>query len=550
MSYPAMTALPKLRVTGAFWAMVLIWIIAGQVLLAGFLTGSHDMSVFAAAAIFAAVNTLYYLRGAGSLANQMSSAAALALGVALIVYQFEGHPWQADMHMQFFAALAVLAVFCNWKPIVTFTVIVAIHHLALSFIHPSAVFYGDTDLGRVFLHAVILLIEAAALIAIAGLVVAIFQQSEQQRATAEQALQDAETLRQQRAAEHEADSRARAARQAAQQRVVSEIEAGLIRLASGDLSRTIDSPPDDPFPPEYEALRSAFNNSIQQLDELIERVDAISEFVRSDASEIARAADDVHEATIAQARMTTQGKEALSKAVETIETNLDTSQSAKHESDQNLSIADTGGEIVQNAIAAMQAIEKSAGQITQIIGVIEDIAFQTNLLALNAGVEAARAGEAGKGFAVVATEVRGLAERATNSAREIRGLIAESAAQVRAGSDLVIESGTALAEIVERAARVRQLIDLVAEAAGDQRTELLKAKSSIDQSDGLTGQTQAAAQHTRLLVKGITDKVDDLVTTLAVFQTPVRAMDIDFSDALASEKSSDFSAYAAAEGRA
>lgn len=542
-------ALLKLRATGTFWVMVLLWGMVAQIFAINVLTGQHNMTVLAGIAALALINMLDYLLAPGSERNQLTSAAALAVAIGLIVYRFEGHPWQPDMHMQFFAALAVLAVYCNWRSIATFTAIVAVHHLSLSYLLPGAVFLGEADLGRVIMHAVILLVEAAALISIGTLVVRAFRKGARDKDAAEAALNEAETQRLKRVAQREEDARERSRRMDEQKRVVSEVEAGLFRLANGDLSKQIDSPAHNPFPAEYEALRNAFNNTVHQLDDLIERVDGISGIVRGDASEIERATQDVDASANAQAEMMAESAGVIEKVISAVSASLDTARNAENASRDNQSLAEQGGDVVQQAIAAMSAIERSSVQITRIIGVIEDIAFQTNLLALNAGVEAARAGEAGKGFAVVATEVRGLAERATTSAREIRALIFESESQVKTGSALVGRTGEALSQIVERAQRIREMIDQVVAASLRQNNELMQARASMERSDKLTGRTRSAVGNTLSLVQGITDKADDLMTTLAVFKTPARPVDPEYLASYRSTGSSDVQPYSAASGR-
>ncbi len=542
--------LQKLREAGGFWIMLLLWGMVAQAVIAGFLIGNVNPAVMLAVAALAAINTLDFFSARGSQRNQLVSATALALAVALIVYTFEGHVWQGDMHMQFFAALAILGIYCNWRAIVTFTGLVAVHHLALTFVMPSAVFYGAADLGRVMVHAVILVAEAAALILISVLVVQAFDRAAREEARSRQALQEADDLRRERDLQFEAESQERAARMAVQHRVVTDIEAGLTRLARGDLSRPIDSPAHDPFPAEYEALRSAFNNTLQQLDDLIEHVDTVSGALRVDATEIGQAAQDVDNSANEQAANMAASTQALQVALDNLTASLDTARKAEVESQENQTLAEAGGEVVKQAISAMHAIEQSSNQITRIIGVIEDIAFQTNLLALNAGVEAARAGEAGKGFAVVATEVRGLAERATGSAREIRSLISQSETHVKTGSELVSKTGEALSQIVTRAVRVRKMIDLMVASSSEQNADLRSAKASIDQSDKLTRQTLSAVGHTRTLVSGVTDKSDDLVTTLAAYKTPAQPVDLDFSDPGAATNSSTLPSYRAAGARA
>ena len=348
------------------------------------------------------------------------------------------------------------------------------------------------------------------------------------------------------ARERERTQQAEAALQA---RVVSEISAGLERLAAGNLAQPIDSPAHDPFPQAYEALRASYNSVLAQLGRTVAEIDQIAASVRDDSGEIEKAAQDLSGRAETQAATLEQSAAALTELTESVRAAAARAAEGETVSRNNRDRAEGGARVVQDAIAAMHAIEKSAGQITRIVDVIEDIAFQTNLLALNAGVEAARAGEAGKGFAVVATEVRGLAERATGSAREIRELISQSESHVKNGSDLVGKTGEALSQIVTRAVRVREMIDLMVASATAQNSDLRSAKESIDRTDGLTRQTLSAVGHTRTLVSGITDKTDDLVTTLAAFKTPAQPVDLDLSTPREATVSSDFPAYRAASAR-
>jgi methyl-accepting chemotaxis protein len=175
---------------------------------------------------------------------------------------------------------------------------------------------------------------------------------------------------------------------------------------------------------------------------------------------------------------------------------------------------------VREAVEAMRGIEHSSKQITQIIGVIDDIAFQTNLLALNAGVEAARAGEAGRGFAVVASEVRALAQRASDSARQIKALIRESASQVDAGSALVERTGASLEGIVQRASEVSDLVAEIAKAAAEQAAGLDEINTGVNQLDQVTQRNAAAAEKTTAASTALLQKAEDLALELSGFRTP------------------------------
>jgi methyl-accepting chemotaxis protein len=181
--------------------------------------------------------------------------------------------------------------------------------------------------------------------------------------------------------------------------------------------------------------------------------------------------------------------------------------------------AERGTAIVQEAVSAMQGIEKGAEQITRIIGVIEDIAFQTNLLALNAGVEAARAGDAGRGFAVVASEVRLLAQRASESAREIKTLISDSTKGVEDGSVLVRRTGESLAEILGRAKDAAGLVADIAMAASEQARGLAEVNAGVNQLDHVTQQNSAVAEETSAAAAALKARSEELILALAGFRT-------------------------------
>lgn len=184
--------------------------------------------------------------------------------------------------------------------------------------------------------------------------------------------------------------------------------------------------------------------------------------------------------------------------------------------------AETSGEIVTKAIDAMGAIEKSSREITNIIGVIDDIAFQTNLLALNAGVEAARAGEAGKGFAVVAQEVRELAQRSAAAAKEIKTLISLSSEQVRSGVNLVDETGQALAKIVAQVKEINTNVEAIVEGAREQAVGLREINVAVNTIDQGTQQNAAMVEQSNAASHNLASEAQALFTLLSQFRIDQR----------------------------
>ncbi|MEQ9258186.1 MAG: methyl-accepting chemotaxis protein, partial [Roseovarius sp.] len=250
-------------------------------------------------------------------------------------------------------------------------------------------------------------------------------------------LDESEKQRSSRAEAEERARRAADAEAAAQARVVADIGTGLERLAQGNLTRRIESPPSDPFPIAYDSLRQSYNRVIDVLGQTLGEIGGVAAALRSGAGEFLQASEDLAARAETQAATLEQSAAAINQLTESVRSTSERADQAEQAARDSCAQAEGGARVVRDAMGAMQLIEKSSANVRRIIGVIDDIAFQTNLLALNAGVEAARAGEAGKGFAVVASEVRSLAQRASESAKEINGLITESANQVGAGSRLV-----------------------------------------------------------------------------------------------------------------
>ncbi|MBM3606009.1 MAG: methyl-accepting chemotaxis protein [Alphaproteobacteria bacterium] len=315
-------------------------------------------------------------------------------------------------------------------------------------------------------------------------------------------------------AEREAAARQEAARQS---RVVTEIGKGLEKLAAGDMTHQIANPAHDPFPQAYDALRLAFNGVVTQLSGTIGRINIVADQVRGGADEISTAARELSARAETQAATLEQSAAALNEMNESLRQTAERAREAEQVSSQNRDIAHGSATVVREAVTAMQGIERSSDQITRIIDVIDDIAFQTNLLALNAGVEAARAGEAGRGFAVVASEVRGLAQRAAESAREVRLLISESTVQVKAGSALVGRTGDSLGLILQKASAVCEQIAAISAAAHEQSIGLSEINSGVNQLDQVTQQNAAVAEEATAASISLRQQAEELTREISAF---------------------------------
>ncbi len=275
-----------------------------------------------------------------------------------------------------------------------------------------------------------------------------------------------------------------------QEHVMSAVGAGLERLAGGDLTVRLA----DDLPAEYRKLRDDFNAAIARLQDAMVVIVGNAAGIRSTTDEISQAADDLSRRTEHQAASLEETAAALDEITATVRKSAEGATQAKGAVDRTRQGAEQSGRVVDQAVGAMQQIEQSSSEISQITGVIDEIAFQTNLLALNAGVEAARAGEAGRGFAVVASEVRALAQRSAEAAKEIKSLIASSSEQVGQGVKLVGQTGEALKRIVNEVAEINALVTEIAASAHEQATGLAQVNTAVNQMDQVTQQNAAMVE--------------------------------------------------------
>ena len=301
---------------------------------------------------------------------------------------------------------------------------------------------------------------------------------------------------------------------AVQELVVSALAGGLEQLSSGNLSYTID----ESFSKDYEALRHSFNQAVAGLDGSLGRVSTSAQAVLAGSSEIRSASEDLSRRTEQQAASLEETAAAMTQVAGMV------AESARNANDVRGAIsaahrdATDGTSVVKEAVSAMGAIEKSAQEISTIITVIDGIAFQTNLLALNAGVEAARAGEAGKGFAVVANEVRALAQRSADAAKDIKALITTSSSQVTQGVGLVGDTGKMLDRILTKIADVNTLIGEMAASAEAQAANVQQVNGSVTDMDKMTQQNAAMVEETTAAARNLAGEADELAELVARFK--------------------------------
>jgi len=429
-----MNALSQMRGFVARYMIALLWLHVLLTAVAAFALGQGLVVPVAGSAAFAAAATAVWRMDRAGTASRQTTAVALMLQISVLVWVFQGNAWQIDLHMYFFAALAMLAAFCDWRAIVAGTATVAVHHLALNFLLPVAVFPGGADFGRVVLHAIIVVLEAAVLVWLSVRLSTALEQSEQAIEAAEKSAAETRKMDE--------------ARRASEQRSETERRRVLQDLADG-------------FEASVARVANAVAEQSAAMDERASEVTSAS----STASERSRAAASRSEQASGSVEAVAAATTQMSASINEIASQASQSSKMAREAVERASTSDE----------TVRALAGAAERIGEVATLIQDIAEQTNLLALNATIEAARAGEAGRGFAVVANEVKSLAVQTAKATEDIAAQISE----IQSASNATTEEIGAIRGTIEG---ISGMVNTIAAAVEEQSVAINEISASTEQA--------------------------------------------------------------------
>jgi methyl-accepting chemotaxis protein len=463
--------LNHLRVTFGKVLIGVLWSLVAIIVGVAVVRGQAVLSMFVLGAAFAGLSTALWMRDpVGPLTRYISSASTVGI-VALLVFEHTGSAYQIDMHMAFFAALAIVAVWCCWMSVVFAGATVALHHLILNFIYPYAVFPDGSDLPRVLIHAVIVVAQVAALAYLTNRVVAALDQAE--AAGAEALTAEAERVK---LTDKERD------RLHQQEQRRGDIDAAILTFR-------------------------------ERIKDVMTTVHQSSNLVKSTALQLSGSSAETSKRVEDAVGTSSDGARNAETAAAAAEEMSNSIGQISRDLARTADIARVATQEAETTNGQIAGLAQAASKIGDVIGLIRDIAGQTNLLALNATIEAARAGEAGRGFAVVASEVKSLAVQTAKATEEISGQISA----VQSSTAIAVE---AIGGITARMQEINAHATSVAGAVEEQRAatdeiarNVANAASGTKKIVSILGELRAASATTGSSVKTVLDATRSVDTT-------------------------------------
>ncbi|OWK33089.1 methyl-accepting chemotaxis protein III [Sphingomonas mucosissima] len=433
-------------------------------------------------------------------AARITMALTVSAMPAMLLYVFSGYSWQSDLHMLFFAVLAVTTVIADWRAILAGTVVIALHHLVLGLALPSWVFDDGGSLGRIALHALILVIESAALIWLSNALVKLLDGIAAAQATRE--------------AMEQAASAERTARAETLETVIATIGRGLGAWRQGDLA----TPAGQSFPPEFGSLREDFEATRHGLADVIAKVQEVIASIRTGSVEIAQASEDLARRTEGNAASLEETSAAISQMDERLRTSAAAAATTVERADGAITTVSGGRSVADQGVQAMGRVSESAKGIDSVIEGLDKIAFQTRVLAMNAAVEAGRAGDAGRGFAVVADLVSALAMRAEEEAKRARDQLTVTQTDIVCAVEMVQKVDGALADISGDVGQVHELLATMAADNQAQSSAITQISAAVGTMDQSTQQNAAMVEETSAAARNLTSEVQALSEQAARFK--------------------------------
>ncbi|MFC3051603.1 methyl-accepting chemotaxis protein [Kordiimonas pumila] len=512
-----MTYLEDIRAFSARWLTVALWV---HVPLVWLFSALHDQegtlaTVFVTVLAAAVPTVLYYLRGADELQRLLVSVSFVVMP-ALLVLTFRGHPWQIDVHMYFFAVLAVLCLFCDARAILVAAGVIAVHHLLFNIFVPSWVFPDGVSYMRVVLHAIIVVFETAALFWLA-----LKLQDGFAAAAAAEAKASAEAEKAVAEAAEAAEAKERA------ERALAETELARAHIDNLETEKRLaDEDHSIKAAQEREQIVLEFEGGLSTVLRDIEHVAEELEQQAESLSKISTESDTAVRVAIGSTNNVSDNVNSVAASAEEMAASInEISRQVK----LSAAVADEARTYTKDSEARIKELADRADKINEVLKMIGDIAEQTNLLALNATIEAARAGEAGKGFAVVASEVKSLANQSAKATEEIGKLLAgirEATTGAVAVNNKIV---TVVGQISENSATIASAIseqsaatDEIARAAQMASAGTTEATRSVDNMNAVSNSISSAAENTAGAVSALSDKTLALSERAAAFIASLR----------------------------